>query len=134
MKSKVKAGVLSLALVLGMMSVASTAFAETSLIEYSGTGIWDKASVNTADIYSTKTCSVRHTQRRTTGAEYGMTVSVQRSNGDFFDTYSTVGSRTFYNDVSGQTFSTSCSAGKYRLYFKTTLEHYSFNISGSFYY
>lgn len=102
-----------------------------TLFTYSGTGIQSKASVSQSYV-SGSNCTVKHTQTKVySGASYGMKVSIQKDQG--WGNWSTAGSKTFYNNVSGSTFSTYCSSGTYRLWFETTNAGYKFNISGSFY-
>lgn len=115
------------------LSISLAGIAEaTTLFTYSGSGIQNKASVKTAYLSSGKTCSVNHTQSRVY-AQSGttMNVAIQKQSGVG---WSTVSSRNYLNDVKNQVFSSYCSAGTYRLYFKSSDSRYPFNISGSFYY
>lgn len=113
------------------LSFASTAEAGT-LFTYSGKAIQNKASNSTATISSGKTCKVQHSQKRMYPQKgTTMKVSIQKQSGL---AWTTVGSKSFVNDISKSTFSTYCSKGKYRLYFKSSNSAYKFNINGKFYY
>lgn len=121
---------LLLAFVLSL-SFASVAEAGT-LFTYSGKAMQNKASNSTATISSGKTCKVQHTQKRVYPQKgTTMKVSIQKKSGLG---WTTVGSRSFVNDATKSTFSTYCSKGKYRLYFKSSNSAYKFNINGKFYY
>lgn len=113
------------------LSFVSAAEAKT-LFTYSGKAIQDKASASTATLSSGKTCKVQHTQTRVYPQKgTTMKVSVQKKSGIG---WSTVGSSSFVNNVTKGSFSTYCSKGKYRLYFKSSNSAYKFNINGKFYY
>lgn len=117
--------------VLLSMCLLSTVANATTLFTYSGSGIWSKPSVSTAQLSSGRYCSVNHTQTRVYGRNAQLTVSVQRKD-DW--NWISVGQKTFYNDVSNSKFTTYCSSGTYRLYFSATSADQACNINGSFYY
>lgn len=130
-RSVLKRGLLAFALAFALsVPFASQAYAGT-LFSYNGTGIGDKASVNQAYV-NASTCYVNHSQTKNSpDANYSMTVSVQRQ-GDFWS-WSTVGSKTFYNNVYNSVFSTYCNSGTYRLYFQSGTNGLKFDIYGTFY-
>ncbi|MCL1890448.1 MAG: hypothetical protein FWG00_00205 [Coriobacteriia bacterium] len=115
-----------------VLALSFSAMAEAgTMFTYNGKGIANKPSIKTYNLTSGKTCYVQHSQKISPGGfpNQIMKVSIQRKK---IVTWTTVGSRTFKNNVSFQTFSAYCSSGKYRLYFSAAVNH-RFDISGRFY-
>lgn len=103
------------------------ASASSSLMTYSGTGIWDKRSVSNFTLSSTKTVTVHHTQTAVTYSGSSLTVSIRK--------VKTIGSslqasKTFSGSTAG-TLSASLSSGTYFLRFKSSTDGFTFNISGT---
>lgn len=123
--------VLSLSLIT-VLSVGTAANAKT-ILTYSGSNIWDKASVNTGQVPRTYTkCTVRHTQKRKAGRYVELHVKMQRHDGFFWNT---AGEYIYYNDVTNDTnFYRNLTAGEYRLYFSASSADQACTISGTFYY
>lgn len=121
---------LSLVATLSFSSVANAG----TILSYSGTGIWNKASVATGDVPSTYTlCTVRHTQKRKFGRNVSFSVKMQKNNAVIY--WDTVGEYIYYNDVTNDTnFSRNLTAGTYRLYFSASSADQACDINGSFYY
>lgn len=124
-------GIIALALTTALalsVTTPSAAFAGT-LFTYNGQGICAKYSINEGYVSSGSTCTVTHTQKRVYGGSSAMQVDMRRHEGLL---WSTKAYRSFYNEVTGQKFSSWVPAGTYKLYFQTISGGNKFDISGSF--
>lgn len=100
----------------------------TTIITYSGTGIWSWRSVNSWSTSTTRSYTVRHNQtRRSAGASTMLNVAIARQN----LIGSTIVSSRNFSGTSNGTFTSSLTSGTYFLRFESNERAKTFDINGS---
>lgn len=100
----------------------------TTIMTYSGTGIWSWRSVNSWSTSTTRSYTVRHNQtRRSAGASTMLNVAIARQN----LIGSTIVSSRNFSETSNGTFTSSFTSGTYFLRFESNERAKTFDINGS---
>ena len=100
----------------------------TTIMTYSGTGIWSWRSVNSWSTSTTRSYTVRHNQtRRSAGASTMLNVAIARQN----LIGSTIVSSRNFSGTSNGTFTSSLTSGTYFLRFESNERAKTFDINGS---
>ncbi len=100
----------------------------TTIMTYSGTGIWSWRSVNSWSTSTTCSYTVRHNQtRRSAGASTMLNVAIARQN----LIGSTIVSSRNFSGTSNGTFTSSLTSGTYFLRFDSNERAKTFDINGS---
>lgn len=100
----------------------------TTIMTYSGTGIWSWRSVNSWSTSTTRSYTVRHNQtRRSAGASTVLNVAIARQN----LIGSTIVSSRNFSGTSNGTFTSSLTSGTYFLQFESNERTKTFDINGS---
>ncbi|EGP5482952.1 hypothetical protein CUM87_13360 [Enterococcus faecium] len=100
----------------------------TTIMTYSGTGIWSWRSVNSWSTSTTRSYTVRHNQtRRSAGASTMLNVAIARQN----LIGSTIVSSRNFSGTSNGTFTSSFTSGTYFLRFESNERAKTFDINGS---
>lgn len=107
---------------------SATIVNDTTIMTYSGTGIWSWRSVNSWSTSTTRSYTVRHNQtRRSAGASTMLNVAIARQN----LIGSTIVSSRNFSGTSNGTFTSSLTSGTYFLRFESNERANTFDINGS---
>lgn len=107
---------------------SATIVNDTTIMTYSGTGIWSWRSVNSWSTSTTRSYTVRHNQtRRSAGASTVLNVAIARQN----LIGSTIVSSRNFSGTSNGTFTSSLTSGTYFLRFESNERAKTFDINGS---
>lgn len=107
---------------------SATIVNDTTIMTYSGTGIWSWRSINSWSTSTTRSYTVRHNQtRRSAGASTVLNVAIARQN----LIGSTIVSSRNFSGTSNGTFTSSLTSGTYFLRFESNERAKTFDINGS---
>ncbi|EGP5363209.1 hypothetical protein DSH74_12420 [Enterococcus faecium] len=107
---------------------SATIVNDTTIMTYSGTGIWSWRSINSWSTSTTRSYTVRHNQtRRSAGASTMLNVAIARQN----LIGSTIVSSRNFSGTSNGTFTSSLTSGTYFLRFESNERAKTFDINGS---
>ncbi|MBP3916893.1 hypothetical protein [Clostridium sp.] len=99
-----------------------TAFAATTILNYDGTGIGAKMSVNSFTLFSTTTVTINHTISAWTGVPSGSTptLKIQVYKKNLTGAYTTIGNEFQKTGTESTSKSYSLGNDNYKLYFYTS--------------
>ncbi len=104
---------------------SATIVNDTTIMTYSGTGIWSWRSINSWSTSTTRSYTVRHNQtRRSAGASTMLNVAIARQN----LIGSTIVSSRNFSGTSNGTFTSSLTSGTYFLRFESNERAKTFDI------